>query len=62
MTKEELEDDIYKLQKQYIKMKPKSIHRNPHYAEGCAWAHFNSCSLYQRYIYHFMNLTGGKFL
>lgn len=43
MTKEELEDDIYKLQKQYIKMKPKSIHRNPHYADGCAWAHFNSC-------------------
>ena len=44
MTKDELEDQILELQREYVKAKPKPAHRDSYYADGCAWAHFDSCS------------------
>lgn len=44
MTRDELNDQILELQQKYIKIKPKPAHRDLYYAEGCAWAHFDSCT------------------
>lgn len=36
MTRDKLEEQIFELQKEYIKIKPKPAHRDLYYADGCA--------------------------